>query len=318
MDEVEQDEDEPEPSYPPIQLASGTVVVGISDDEDLHSGALCTAHLIIFFSPPPPSLSSSAPHSLIWSKPCSWESRGKHSFLNPETFSFKAKMGEVEDGFTPLSQLNLSSDYRRRVRVRVSRMWVSFNPNNGTVFGLDSLLIDSKGGTMQAHVKPKDIKRFEERLAEGKVYALSNFVVWPSEGKYMTCRNPFKMHIEADTVVDEIDGDVDAIPLHCFDFVDFVDVPSRDRKISLLTDIVRQVVEVWGIERTPKKLRMIEFCSLRIEDFSGKELYVTLYGKLGHDFYAEIRKKCRQDPVAAVFAGMRVCHYKGGIIQKSP
>ncbi|XP_044344045.1 uncharacterized protein [Triticum aestivum] len=32
---------------------------------------------------------------------------------------------------------------------------------------------------------------------------------------------------------------------------------------------------------------------------------------MGHDFYAEIRKKCRQDPVAAVFAGMRVCHYKG-------
>ncbi|XP_037417377.1 uncharacterized protein LOC119280732 [Triticum dicoccoides] len=164
---------------------------------------------------------------------------------------------------------------------------------------------------MQAHVKPKDIKRFEERLVEGKVYVLSNFVVCPSKGKYMTCRNPFMMHIEAQTVVDEIDGDVNAIPLHCFDFVDFVDVPSRDRSISLLTDVIGQVVEVWGIERTPKKLRMIEFCSLRIEDFSGKELYVTLYGKLGHDFNAEIRKKCRQDPVAAVFAGMRVCHYKG-------
>jgi hypothetical protein len=88
---------------------------------------------------------------------------------------------------------------------------------------------------MQAHVKPKDIKCFEERLAEGKVYALSNFVVCPSKGKYMTCSNPFTMHIEAQTVVDEIDGNVDAIPLHWFDFVDFVDVPSRDRNISLLT-----------------------------------------------------------------------------------
>ena len=33
MDEVEQEEDEPEPSYPSVQPAPGTVVVDISDDE---------------------------------------------------------------------------------------------------------------------------------------------------------------------------------------------------------------------------------------------------------------------------------------------
>uniref|UniRef100_A0A8R7PNS3 Replication factor A C-terminal domain-containing protein n=1 Tax=Triticum urartu TaxID=4572 RepID=A0A8R7PNS3_TRIUA len=33
--------------------------------------------------------------------------------------------------------------------------------------------------------------------------------------------------------------------------------------------------------------------------------------KLGHDFYAELRKKCRQDPVVAGFAAMCVSHYKG-------
>ena len=34
MDEVEQEEDEPEPSYPPVQPAPGTVVVDISVDEE--------------------------------------------------------------------------------------------------------------------------------------------------------------------------------------------------------------------------------------------------------------------------------------------
>ena len=34
MDEVEQEEDEPEPSYPSIQPAPDIVVVDISDDED--------------------------------------------------------------------------------------------------------------------------------------------------------------------------------------------------------------------------------------------------------------------------------------------
>ncbi|KAM3197802.1 hypothetical protein ACQJBY_073095 [Aegilops geniculata] len=130
----------------------------------------------------------------------------------------------------------------------------------------------------------------------------------------MTCRNPFMMNIGAQTVVDEIDEDVNyVIPLHHFDFVDFGDVvpPSRGHNYSSLTDVIGQVVEVWPIQQVPKKLRAIEFCSLRIEDFSGKELDVTLYGKLGHDFYAEVHKKCRQDPVVAVFAAMCVSHYKG-------
>ena len=34
MDEVEQEEDEPEPSYPPVQPAPGTVVVDISEDKE--------------------------------------------------------------------------------------------------------------------------------------------------------------------------------------------------------------------------------------------------------------------------------------------
>jgi hypothetical protein len=55
--------------------------------------------------------------------------------------AIKAKMGEA--GFTPLSQLSPLT-HRCRVRVRISRMWESFDPNNETVFGLDSLLIDDE------------------------------------------------------------------------------------------------------------------------------------------------------------------------------
>jgi replication factor A1 len=88
---------------------------------------------------------------------------------------------------------------------------------------------------MQAHVHPIDKKRLEERLVEGKVYALSGFVVGVSQGNYMTCRNRFMMYIGSQTVVDDIDGDVDSIPLHRFDFVDFSDVSSRNCDNSLLT-----------------------------------------------------------------------------------
>jgi len=52
-------------------------------------------------------------------------------------------MGSSEDDFTPLSELDVGMN-KCRVRVRVSRLWESFNPKNDISFGLDCLLIDDE------------------------------------------------------------------------------------------------------------------------------------------------------------------------------
>ena len=44
----------------------------------------------------------------------------------------------------PFVSANLGNYGGIRVRVRVSRIWVAFNPNTGTEFGLDCLLIDEE------------------------------------------------------------------------------------------------------------------------------------------------------------------------------
>jgi len=55
----------------------------------------------------------------------------------------KDKMGSSEDDFTPLSELAVGMN-KCTVRVRVSRLWESFNPKNDISFGLDCLLIDDE------------------------------------------------------------------------------------------------------------------------------------------------------------------------------
>ena len=60
------------------------------------------------------------------------------------SLSPQAKTGSSQGGFTPLSRLTLGNYGGIRVRVRVSRIWVAFNPNTGTEFGLDCLLIDEE------------------------------------------------------------------------------------------------------------------------------------------------------------------------------
>lgn len=67
-----------------------------------------------------------------------------HIYVELNLQAIEATMDAAEDQFIPLSELTLST-HRRRVRVRISRMWLSFNPNdNDRVIGLDSLLIDDQ------------------------------------------------------------------------------------------------------------------------------------------------------------------------------
>jgi hypothetical protein len=66
---------------------------------------------------------------------------------------------------------------------------------------------------MQARVLPDDIDQFEGQLIEGKVYALSDFTVDDTRESYMTCSNEFTMYFGRQTVVNEIEGDIDSIPV---------------------------------------------------------------------------------------------------------
>ncbi|CAM0882948.1 unnamed protein product [Alopecurus aequalis] len=177
-------------------------------------------------------------------------------------------MGSAEDEFTPLSELTDEMD-NCKVRVRISRLWESFSPKNGIIFGLDSLLIDDQGNTMQARVYPNDIDLFEDRLVEGKVYALSDFTVQDTRESYMSCSNEWTIYFRRGTVVNEIEGDIDSIPVHSFEFVNnFKDLRSWCDNKSLLTDVMGHIVSVGKPEEVSTKSCRIEFCDATIRDLS--------------------------------------------------
>ncbi|XP_047056765.1 replication protein A 70 kDa DNA-binding subunit E-like [Lolium rigidum] len=219
-------------------------------------------------------------------------------------------MGSAEDEFTPLSQLTDETG-KCKVRVRISRIWESFNPKYNIFLGLDSLLIDDQGGTMQARVLPNDIKLFEERLVEGKVYALSNFTVEETD---MSCSNEWIMYFREQTVVNEIEGDIDSIPLHSFEFVNFKDLRSRRDNNSLMTDVLGHIVHVGKLQKFKKKSRHIQTCDATIRNLSGRELSVTLFGDIACGFAEDILEKGLEASVVAVFAGMRVDSYNSHLV----
>ncbi|XBH87220.1 hypothetical protein VPH35_074722 [Triticum aestivum] len=217
----------------------------------------------------------------------------------------EAKMGSAGDEFTPLSQLEYGMD-KCKVRVRISRLWESFNPKDDTLFGLDCLLIDDQGKTMQARVEPGDIEWFEDLLVEGKVYVLSDFHVDSQRDYYMSCSNEWTMYIRRQTVVTEMEGDIDSIPLHSFEFVKFKDLRYRCDDNSLLTDVLGHIVYVGELEEVSKKSRVIEICNARIRDLRGRALSVTLFGDVASGFAEDMLEKGQDASVVAVFAGMSV------------
>ncbi|KAE8771099.1 hypothetical protein D1007_57052 [Hordeum vulgare] len=214
-------------------------------------------------------------------------------------------MGSVGDEFTPLSQLEYGMD-KCKVRVRISRLWESFNPKDDTLFGLDCLLIDDQEKTMQARVDPGDIEQFEDLLVEGKIYALSDFNVDEQRDYYMSCSNELTMYFGRQTVVTEIEGDIDSIPLHSFEFVKFKDLRYRCDDNSLLTDVLGHVVHVGDLREVSKKSRVIEICNARIRDLRGRALSVTLFGDIASGFAEDMLEKGQDAAVVVVFAGMSV------------
>ncbi|XP_044378236.1 replication protein A 70 kDa DNA-binding subunit E [Triticum aestivum] len=114
------------------------------------------------------------------------------------------------------------------------------------------------------------------------------------------------MYIRRQTVVTEIEGDIDSIPLYSFEFVNFKDLRSRCGDNSLLTDVLGHVVGVGELQEVTKRSRVIEICNASIRDLRGKVLGVTLYGDIASGFAEDMAEKGKDASVVAVFAGISV------------
>ncbi|XP_020161638.2 uncharacterized protein [Aegilops tauschii subsp. strangulata] len=112
--------------------------------------------------------------------------------------------------------------------------------------------------------------------------------------------------IRRQTVVTEIEGDIDSIPLHSFEFVNFKDLRSRCGNNSLLTDVLGHVVDVREIEGVKKRSRLLEICNASIRDLRGKVVGVTLYRDIASGFFEDMLEKGQGASVVAVFTGMAV------------
>ncbi|KAL3639807.1 hypothetical protein CASFOL_014775 [Castilleja foliolosa] len=143
---------------------------------------------------------------------------------------------------------------------------------------LEIVFHDSEGGRITAIVKKINLRLFENKFIEGRVYGIKTYYVENNNGRFKTSLAKFRIVFHAKTFVAKYPEEI-VFPDFLFDFRDYatlVDIDKVDE--TLLFDIIGKVREIHNPQEKEfggKRARLIEVV---LEDLSGRQLNCTLWG----------------------------------------
>ncbi|MCH87563.1 replication factor A protein, partial [Trifolium medium] len=149
------------------------------------------------------------------------------------------------------------------------------------VNSVEMVLVDSKGGKIQATIRKQLLYLFRNKLEEGVVYVLSFFTTAPSTGAYRSTLHPFRLVFQMRTKVELSEGP--EISRYGFSFTPISEVCAFPSDYDFLVDVIGVLTGMsaereylW--ERTVTKMIVI-----KLTDQSGK-CECALFGDYVEDF----------------------------------
>ncbi|CAN8323461.1 unnamed protein product [Cochlearia groenlandica] len=132
---------------------------------------------------------------------------------------------------TTRSFSSIEGDFcREPVIVKLIHSWEVRNFRRGNaLMGLELLLIDLKGETMQGFVAASRIFRFESTLKAGGIYKLNKFTLVPVRDMYKVSANKSVAVFSDQTTLAEIDGAKYEVMPHAFRIRNY-------KELSLIAD----------------------------------------------------------------------------------
>ncbi|KAL6208879.1 hypothetical protein ACLB2K_019822 [Fragaria x ananassa] len=138
-----------------------------------------------------------------------------------------------------------------KIKVRVSRMW------RGKVLkpvqrydGLGCVLVDQYGDSIHAVVMEADTEDVLSNMAEGPVYEISKFRIMKNQESHQVVPHTAQLQFINKTVFKLMREELPAIPIHCFNLLDYSELPTRNKKDTILTDIIGLIKEMHQVEDT--------------------------------------------------------------------
>ncbi|KAL3616591.1 hypothetical protein CASFOL_039981 [Castilleja foliolosa] len=149
------------------------------------------------------------------------------------------------------------------------------NKDSGST--LEVIFHDKEGGRITGVVKQINMRLYQNRFIEGRVYGVRSYYIENNTGRFRTTLAQFKLVFHAKTLLIEFPEE-HFFPNYMFDFRDYatlVDVNKVDE--TLLFDVIGKVNEIHNPQErgfSGKRVRLIEIV---LEDLSGRKINCTLW-----------------------------------------
>lgn len=114
--------------------------------------------------------------------------RGDQTFAHLEPGSIKLSPME-----SPLLR-NLEKDmFDFKFTVRIGRIWEHWSADSSTLYDLDFVIVDRKGGTTEGSVPKDKMAKFKDKFHEGVVFTIQRYQIFRARDKYTTVDHPFRI-----------------------------------------------------------------------------------------------------------------------------
>ncbi|CAL1378819.1 unnamed protein product [Linum trigynum] len=142
--------------------------------------------------------------------------------------------------FASISQLVPTLQSKCRLRVRILRVWPTQSMAGDTIYWLNLLLIDCQGAECQGMIFSFYLPKFDKKIEEGKIYAISNFEVDDAPKRDRVTVSTIYITLTAKTVVEEL-VDASDIKKYSFKFLKSTDFATAYANDQYLSDLVGEV-----------------------------------------------------------------------------
>ncbi|KAM0863481.1 hypothetical protein ACQ4PT_044573 [Festuca glaucescens] len=146
-----------------------------------------------------------------------------------DDLTVEACSGTPEMQALPLKALSPDGP-KRKIVVRVSRIWEAKKRDTGNVYELAFVAVDYEGTVMEGNVPAVNMAQFKDVLKEGTIYTIQGFMVKPARDRYKTVDHQHRITITQYTKVQEVLPEPHGVPLvaHCLQPLSVLEKRARN------------------------------------------------------------------------------------------
>ena len=231
--------------------------------------------------------------------------RGNSGMSGQSSSNPVVRTNGTSQAFTPIAALNMYSN-RWVIRAKITnkseiRTW-SNAKGEGSLFS--AVLLDSSGTDVKCTFFKEAVDKFYNLLEEGRVYTFSGGRLKVANMQYNTCKSQFEITFDPNSEI-HLQDDAEDIQ-ESFDFVKIATLSEMEPSgyVDVLA-VVKNISEP-AIIVSKKSGKEMTKCELTIEDDSGADVRLTVWGNLA----TQAQTKFANMPVVA-FKRARISDYGG-------